>query len=60
MKRTDINDNFVTKDRKSSKGTKKNFLNEHDGLDRKRKLHFKNYVKNSQFEDDIDDYDLQE
>ena len=46
MKRTDIDDNFYQKDRNSSKGTKKNFLNESDKVERKRKIAFKKFLKN--------------
>lgn len=56
MKRTDIDDNFYQKDRNSSKGKKKTFLKESDTFDRKRKVHFKNFLKN-QYLDDEDDED---
>jgi hypothetical protein len=60
MKRTDINDEFFyQKDRKSSKGKKKNFLNESDAFERKKKIHFKNFVKNarqSEYDDEEGDY----
>jgi hypothetical protein len=52
MKRTDISENFYTKDRTSTKGKKKSFIQENDTLVRKKKIAFKNYIKNLQEEDD--------
>jgi hypothetical protein len=61
MKRSDIDDNFYQKDKRSSKGQKKTHLKEGDSLERKRKLQFKNFVRNLQDadraeEDEEDDY----
>lgn len=55
MKRTDIDDTFYQKDRSSSKGKKKNHLNENDGFERKKKLAFKNYMKDLRHHDDEED-----
>jgi ribosomal 30S subunit maturation factor RimM len=52
MKRSDISDNFYTKDRSSSKGKKKSYVKENDCLARKKKIAFKNYVKNLHEDED--------
>lgn len=56
MKRTDIDDNYYTKDRNSSKGQKKTFLKEDDKFERKKKVKFKNFARNqiASLEDDLD------
>ena len=59
MKISDIDNNFYQKERNSSKGKKKTYLKENDGLDRKRKIQFKNFMKSkyeiTDIEDDEDD-----
>lgn len=55
MKRSDINDDFYQKDRNSSKGKKKNVIREGDSFDRKKKIAFKNYVKDLRQVDDNED-----
>jgi hypothetical protein len=57
MKRNDIDETFYQKDRNSSKGKKKNQLKESDSFERKKKIAFKNYVKDlRQVEEDGDEY----
>ena len=60
MKRTDIDEIFFQKDRTSSKGKKKNNLKESDTFERKKKIAFKNYMKDlrhtSHHDDEDDEY----
>jgi hypothetical protein len=56
MKRSDIDENFYQKNRTSTKGNKKNHLNENDTFERKKKLAFKNYVKDLRSHEDDDEY----